>query len=116
MKSRTILSISTLASIFAGLTPMTIHADSAMDACIKAFVEERVPKDRAIKIRKLTGSSTSGAAPQSGRITLTASGAKSGTRIASATCVVTGDGDSIALYDAQTASTVASAEQENAGA
>ena len=116
MKSRTVLSICTLASIFAGLTPMTIHADSAMDACIKAFVEERVPKDRAIKIRKLSGSSTSVAAPQSGRITLTASGAKSGTRIASATCVVTEGGDSVALYDAQAPSKLASVEQENTGA
>jgi hypothetical protein len=116
MKSRTVLSISTLASILAGLTPMQIHADPAMDACIKAFVEERVPKDRAIKIRKLEGPSTSLVASQSGRITLTASGAKSGTRIASATCVVSEDGDSVALYDAQRPSTLASAEQENTGA
>lgn len=116
MKSRTVLSISVLASIFAGLTPMAIHADSAMDACIKAFVEERVPKDRAIKIRKLSGPSTSVATPQSGRITLTASGAKSGTRIASATCVVTEGGDSVELYDAHTPSKFASVEQVNTGA
>ena len=114
MKSRNVLSISTLASIFAGLTPLTIHADSTMDACIKAFVEERVPKDRTFKIRKL--STTSLVAPQSGRITLTASGARSGTRIASATCVVTEGGDSVALYDAPTPSTLASVEQENTGA
>jgi hypothetical protein len=116
MKSRTVLSISTLALIFAGLTPMTIHADSAMDACIKAFVEQRVPKDRAIKIRKFAGPSSLVATPQSERITLTASGAKSGTPIASAKCVVTDGGDSVALYDAQTPSKLASVEQENTGA
>lgn len=116
MKSRSVLSIATFASILAGLTPMTIHADSAMDACIEAFVAERVPKDRAIKIRKLEGSSVSFAAPQSDRITLTASGAKSGIRIASATCVVTQGGDSIALYDMHTPSKLASVKQENTGA
>jgi hypothetical protein len=114
MKSRTVLSISTLVSIFASLTSMSIHADSTMDACIKAFVEERVPKDRTIKIRKL--STTALVAAQSGRITLTASGARSGTRIASATCMVTEGGDSVALYDAPAPSKLASTEQEKTGA
>lgn len=116
MKPRTALSILSCAAILSSLAPMTSHADSAMDACIKAFVEERVPKDRTIKIRKREGSSTAMLAPHSRRITLTATGAKSGTRIASATCVV-GDGDdSIALYDTQAPSKLASAEQHSTGA
>lgn len=116
MKSPTVLSVFTFASILSSLAPITSHADSAMDACIKAFVEERVPKDRTIKIRKLEGSSTAMLAPHPRRITLTATGAKSGTRIASATCVVGEGDDSIALYDTQAPSKLASAEQHSTGA
>lgn len=116
MKSRTTVSISTLFSAFAALAPITTHADSAMDACIKAFVDERVPKDRTIKIRKVEKSNAWLTAPHAERISLTASGAKSGMRIAAATCVVSPRGDSIELYDSEAPSKLASAAPVNAGA
>jgi hypothetical protein len=109
MKARVFLSIATFATICAAAAPTAVHAESAMDACIKAFVEERVPKDRPIKIRKLQGVSTSSGS-QSGRITLTANGAKSGAQIASASCVVSNSGESVALHDARKTSKLASAE------
>jgi hypothetical protein len=115
MKSRTVLSIFAFASILSSLAPIASQADSEMDACIEAFVADRVPKDRAIKIRKLEGSSPSMLAPHSRRITVTATGAKSGTRIASASCVVSERDGSIALVDIQAPSKIASVEQHSAG-
>lgn len=74
------------------------NADPAMDACIDAFVAEHVPKGRAVKIRKL-GASASGWTKREERILLTAKGARSGTSIAAATCLVSGDGETIALHE-----------------
>jgi hypothetical protein len=97
MRKRICLS-STTALIILAMTPNASYADAAMDACIQAFVAERIPKDRTIKIRKFSGSNPSTAAE---RITLTAKGAKSGTEIASATCIVSDGGASISLHETQ---------------
>jgi hypothetical protein len=96
--SRSIL-CSAIASAIVAAAPLPATAkDAAMDACIQAFIAERVPKDRAVQIRKSTASS-SFAQSRAQRITLTAHGAKSGTEIASATCVVDSSGASISLRD-----------------
>lgn len=94
MTLRTVLKISS-ATLLLTCGAVAAHADQAMDACIDAFVSEHVPKDRALKIRKVG----SYAAPtkRGERITLTAKGARSGAAIAEATCVVSGD--SVELYE-----------------
>lgn len=96
MTTRTFLKISS-ATLFVMCAAVPAHADPAMDACIDTFVAEHVPKDRALKIRKL-GSTSAASAKREERVLLTAKGARSGTSIATAICVVSGDGQSVALY------------------
>jgi hypothetical protein len=116
MKAHTTLAIPLAALITISVIPTTLHAETAMDACIKAFVEERLPKDRAIKVRKLGSSSAVSSSSHEGRIKLKANGAKSGTEIASATCVVTQGGVSIAMYEEKSRSTLASNAADKTGA
>lgn len=94
MKSRNVLALSVAIATMASIAATPSRADSAMDACIDAFVSEHVPKDRAVKIRKYR-STGSFVTARTGRIMLTAKGAKSGTQIASASCVV--DGRTVSL-------------------
>jgi hypothetical protein len=106
MKTRKLISISATATLaIVAVAPSATYADAAMDACIEAFVAERVPKDRAVRVRKLSGSNAYTTGTQ--RITLTAKGSKSGKQIASATCVVSDRGDSVSLQDTQESSTLA---------
>jgi hypothetical protein len=106
MKTRKLISISATAALaIVAVAPSATYADAAMDACIEAFVAERVPKDRAVRVRKLSGSNAHTTGTQ--RITLTAKGSKSGTEIASATCVVSDRGDSVLLQDTRESSTLA---------
>ncbi len=98
MSQRTVMKIS-CATLLLMCAAMPARADSAMDACIDAFVAEHVPKDRTVKIRKL---GTSQAIKGEERILLTAKGARSGTSIAAAKCVVSSDGENVALYDERT--------------
>jgi hypothetical protein len=106
MKTRKLISISATTSLaILAVAPSATYADAAMDACIEAFVAERVPKDRAVRVRKLSGSNAYTTGTQ--RITLTAKGSKSGKEIASATCIVSDRGDSVSLQDTQESSTLA---------
>jgi hypothetical protein len=106
MKSRKILSISSaLATLLIAAAPSASYADAAMDACIEAFVAEHVPKDRKVRVRTYR-SAGAYPSPSSGRILLNAKGAKSGTQIAAATCIV--DGSSISLESASEPTKVAS--------
>jgi len=90
----------TAATLAFSATPAVTHADAVMDACIEAFVAQRVPKDRPVRVRKFGAASPYYGAPTEQKITLTAKGAKSGTQIASATCIASADGKSVSLQDA----------------
>lgn len=75
--------------------PALVHAESAdpkMDACIQAFVNANLEKDRPVIVRKITsfGIAVDPNAPQQ-TIHLNARLKDSGTRIAQATCVIDGD-------------------------
>ena len=106
MKSRNVLSISSpFATLLIAATPSPSYADSGMDACIEAFVAEHVPKDRTVRVRTYRSAGAYASGP-SGRITLNAKGARSGTQIAAATCIV--DGSSISLESTSEPTTVAS--------
>ena len=106
MKSRNSLSIpSAFAALLIAAAPSAGYADAAMDACVEAFVAEHVPKDRKVRVRTYR-SAGSYASPSSGRIFLNAKGAKSGTQIAAATCIV--DGSSISLESTSEPTKVAS--------
>ena len=75
--------------------PTLVQADSAdpkMDACIQAFVNSSLEKDRPVTIRKLA--SFSNAADPNARqqtIHISARTKNSGKRVAHGTCVVNGD-------------------------
>lgn len=94
MKLRNVLFVSSAIAMTMLAVATPSHADSAMNACIDAFVSEHVPKDRSLIIRKYRSNTTYGTA-RAERIQLSAKGARSGTQIATATCVV--DGSTIAL-------------------
>ena len=100
MSMRTLLPTTSAAVLLILSAAPAAHADAAMDACIDAFVAEHVPKDRKLKIRRVGPFNTSATGEE--RITLTAKGARSGTPLASATCIVNGDGSSVTLADAST--------------
>lgn len=104
MKSRTVFAASVAITTLALTLATPSRADSAMDACIDAFVSEHVPKDRTVKVRKYR-STGSFAAARTGRILLSAKGAKSGTMIASASCSV--DGSTVSLDSGTEATKVA---------
>ena len=106
MKSRNVLSISSaFATLLIATAPSASYADATMDACIEAFVAEHVPKDRKVRVRTYRSTGSYGS-PASERILLNAKGAKSGTQIAAATCIV--DGSSISLESTSEPTTVAS--------
>lgn len=90
MAKRTVCLLSSALLLVALGSASLSRADSAMDACIDAFIHEHVPKDRALKIRKFGSSSAALAPKRAERITLTAKGARTGTQIAAATCIVSG--------------------------
>jgi hypothetical protein len=95
MSMRTLLPITSATMLLMLGAGPAAHADAAMEACIDAFVAEHVPKDRKLKIRRVGPFNTS--ATREERITLTAKGARSGTPLAAATCIVSGDGSSVTL-------------------
>ena len=105
MKSRNVLSISSaFATLLIAATPSASYADSAMDACIEAFVAEHVPKDRTVRVRTYRSAGAYANGP-SARIFLNAKGARSGTQIAAATWIV--DGSSISLECARGSTEIA---------
>jgi hypothetical protein len=74
------------------------HDEDAMDACIKAFIAANLPKEQPVTIRKegLASSPIEGLG-RAYRISLTATGATSGKRLASGSCLVDRNGEVVAL-------------------
>lgn len=72
---------------------------TAMDACIQAFVAEELPQGRKIEIVKRDTSSSvlsSGEGPRT--VLVSAKGKRSGRSYGSARCVVKNDGEILAMY------------------
>lgn len=97
--------------------PFATHAggaDNALNACVSAFVETYVPKDRIVRVRKThppasvfdIRTNRSGAYT----IALSARGAKSGELLAEARCVASGRGDVIVLDNPPVETYVAKAD------
>jgi hypothetical protein len=73
------------------------HAEDAMDACIKAFVAANLPREQPVTVRKKESESSPIALGRAYRISLTATGATSGKRLARSSCLVDRNGAVIAL-------------------
>ena len=81
--------------------PLTAHADGsdrAADACIQAFVDAYLPKDRQLTFRTLSpATSPLGAYTKRYTIDLSARLSRSGTELVTARCVASATGEVIAL-------------------
>ena len=93
-------SLSLAASVALVALPVASHADAdtAMDACVKAFVTANLPSEQPVKVRKIdTVDGPLNAHDRAYRITLKAVGSTSGKTLARGTCIVDRDGDIVAL-------------------
>jgi hypothetical protein len=101
MKSRMVGYTTTIATLLIAALPVVGHADAAMDSCINAFIEQHVPKEHRLIVRKID---TTGMASKlrTGPIKLSARGARSGKEFATATCTVDGSRVTITEADAPT--------------
>jgi hypothetical protein len=82
--------------------------DKATDACIQAFVDSHLPKGRTVRVHKKGHASSSVYAHvRQYTVTLSARLARSGTELATARCVVSHDGEVIALHSSPLANNVA---------
>jgi hypothetical protein len=92
------LSLAATMSLLALPAASRADADAAMDACLKAFVDANVPKEHPVRLEKartVDGPLAGNEGPY--RILLTATGAKSGKKIASGSCTVDRRGEIIAM-------------------
>ena len=97
MKARNRIVLSVVAPLC--LLSMSSVADStaAMDACVKAFVNTSLSKDRAVAVQTVGVRSASLTQRPPYLIALTATGKQSGRRLAQATCRVSRSGAITAL-------------------
>ena len=108
MNFRKMAAISSLALLTA--VPFAATAGSkekATDACIQAFVDSHLPKGRTVRVhKKVHVSSPVYAHVRQYTVTLSARLARSGTELATARCVVSHDGEVIALDSSPLANNV----------
>jgi hypothetical protein len=96
--------------------PLTSHAggaDRAVNACVKAFVENYLPKDQVVRVRRVESPDVQNRfarQPTSFTIALTAHGVKSGVEIAQARCVASARGEVMVLDNPPVESYVAKAD------
>lgn len=98
MKIHTLVAVSGLLAL--GATPFAAHAygsETAADACMQAFVDTYLPKDRMVKVRRPSTSSSVGYFTRRYTIDLRARLSRSGDEIVSARCVASADGRIIEL-------------------
>jgi hypothetical protein len=99
MSIRSLVVVSGLLALTAA--PLTAHADGsdrAADACIQAFVDAYLPKNRQVKVRTVSPvSGPLGAYTKRYTIELSAHLSRSGTELATARCVASATGQVIAL-------------------
>lgn len=115
MKARmTLAMVGTMA--FAG-APLASHAGSnqALDACVKTFVANYIPKDRVVRVYKDRPTPGPLALLQDARrgvytIALSARGKRSGKEIAQARCIASSRGDVIVMDNPPTNTYVANAD------
>ena len=106
MSIRSLVIVSGLFALTAA--PPTAHADGsdrAADACIQAFVDTYLPKDRPVKVRTVSPvSGPLGAYTKRYTVDLSAHLSRSGTELVTARCVASANGQVITL-DSPTADT-----------
>jgi hypothetical protein len=96
--------------------PLTSHAggaDKAVNACVKAFVENYLPKDQVVRVRTVESPGPQNRfarQPPSFTIALTAHGVTSGVQLAQARCVASARGEVIVLDNPPVESYVAKAD------
>jgi len=99
MSIRSLVIVSGLLALTAA--PLTARADGsdrAADACIQAFVDGYLPKDRQVKVRTVSPvSGPLGVYQKRYTIELSAHLARSGTELVTARCVASATGQVIAL-------------------
>ena len=99
MSIRSVVVVSGLLALSSA--PLTAHADGsdrAADACIQAFVDAYLPKDRQLRIRTLSPvPGPLGAFTKRYTIDLSARLSRSGTELVTARCVASATGQVITL-------------------
>ena len=104
MNIRKVVAVTSLALLTAApFATATDRAGKASDACIQAFVDSHLPKGHTVRVRKLAPP-TSPLDSYAKRYTLDLSArlASSGTQLVTARCVVTTNGEVLALDRAPT--------------
>ena len=101
MNIRSLLAFSGLLAL--GAAPFTAHAygsDTAADACMQAFVDTYLPKDRTVKLRR-PSLSAGPTVTYTKRYTIDLSArlSRSGDELVAARCVATADGRVIEIAD-----------------
>lgn len=101
MNTRISKSVAIAVATFALAAPFTSQAnssDTAMDACISAFVAANLPKEQPVRVQKEAAASSPLAVYSRGyKIIVTAKGMESGKYLARGTCTVDRDGQVTAL-------------------
>ena len=110
MSIRSLVVIAGMAALTAA--PLSAHADGAdraADACIQAFVDTYLPKDRQVKVRTVSPvSGPLGAYTKRYTVDLSARLSRSGTELVTARCVASATGQVIVLDNPSTTFPVAS--------
>ena len=112
MNIRTLVAFSGLLAL--GAAPLTSYASGsskAADACIQAFIDTYLPKDRPVQVRKLPPASQGVLNSFSKRYTieLRARAARSGTEIVTAQCVANAAGEVLKIDSATFVTTLTTA-------
>jgi hypothetical protein len=99
MKFRTLGLVTGLAALCAAPFPAQASgSDKAADACIQAFVQSYLPKNRQVQVRTLTSNpGPLGAYTKRYTIDLTAKTSRSGTELVTARCVANANGKVLTL-------------------
>lgn len=90
----------TVAAALSLLATPLVHADdeAAVDACVKAFVAASVPAQHPITVQMMDAApSESDDRSRPYKIVLTATGLRSGERLATGTCLVDRKGEAVSL-------------------
>jgi hypothetical protein len=101
MNTRTKLSLISLAALFAVSMPLTSQAkeNPALNRCVELFVQEVVPANRPVEIRKESiAASTTRINSSRSKVTLIAQGEKNFKVIGTASCVIQQDGILVSMY------------------
>ena len=98
MKLRRLIAVPAMLAL--GATPFAAHAygsDTAASACIQAFVDTYLPKDRTVQVRRLPPGHSLGTYSRQFTNDLSARLSRSGNELVAARCVASAGGEVLEL-------------------